>query len=76
MPVYYEDATGEHRATTGKHLVMLPHEIVGSMYAFEPEPLMPRLIGEPGVSWQLVHMHDPEMTRTKLGNHRCSKKFS
>ena len=32
VPVFYDDARGQRQQTTGKHSLLLPHEIVGAFY--------------------------------------------
>ena len=54
VPVFYEDTVGAHK-TVGQHALLLPHEVVGSMYAFPHADLMKKLTGDAGVSWLRPH---------------------
>ena len=51
IPIFYEDAQGQQQQKKGKHVMLLPHEVVGAFYRFAPVDLMTRLVGGPGVSW-------------------------
>ena len=60
VPVFYDDARGQRQQTTGKHSLLLPHEIVGAFYRFQLCDLMRKLTGPPGVSsliWPVSHTH-------------------
>ena len=50
VPIWYEDAQGEQEGF-GKHAILLPHEIVGTLYHFPDVDLTPKLLGDPGVPW-------------------------
>lgn len=54
IPIFYEDAQGQQQQKRGKHVMLLPHEVVGAFYRFAPVDLMTRLVGGPGVSWILI----------------------
>ena len=54
IPIFYEDAQGQRQRRWGKHSMLLPHEVVGAFYRFEPVDLMTRLVGGPGVSWRQI----------------------
>ena len=47
VTIYYDDALGP-REEIGSHSMLLPHEVVGTFYRFEPVDLMAWLTGKPG----------------------------
>ena len=48
--MFYVDALGDQNVRNGKHVMFLPHEIVGAFYRYSSTNLMVRLTGHPGAT--------------------------